>query len=69
MSIKGDIVYVANNKTGKVDTWLCIGEFSRTENGKVRERVCYLSRNGGTIALPKRCVFGTKAEARAALNK
>lgn len=69
MSLKGNIVYTANNKTGKVDTWVCTGEFSRTENGKVRERVCFLSRKSGMIALPKRCVFGTKDEARAALKK
>ena len=69
MSLKGKTVYVANAKTGKVDKWLCIGEFSRTENGKVRERLCYLQGAKKYVTLPKRCVFDTKEAARAALKK
>jgi hypothetical protein len=69
MSLKGKTVYVANNKTGKVDKWKCIGEFSRTENGKVRERLCYLMGVHKYVTLPKRCVFDTKKAALAALKK
>ena len=69
MSFKGQTVYIANAKTGKVDKWKCIGEFSRTENGKVRERICYLKGGEKYVALPKRCVFDTKEAARAALKK
>lgn len=69
MSLKGKTVYVANAKTGKVDTWTCIGEFSRTENGKVKERLCYLMGAQKYVTLPKRCVFETKKAAYAALKK
>ena len=69
MSFKGKTVYVANAKTGKVNTWKCIGEFSRTENGKVRERLCYLMGTQKYVTLPKRCVFETKEAAYAALKK
>ena len=69
MSLKGKTVYVANAKTNKVDKWKCIGEFSRTENGKVRERLCYLMGAQKYVTLPKRCVFDTKEAALAALKK
>ena len=69
MSLKGKTVYVANAKTNKVDKWKCIGEFSRMENGKVRERLCYLQGANKYVTLPKRCVFDTKEAARAALKK
>jgi hypothetical protein len=69
MSFKGKTVYVANAKTGKVDKWTCIGEFSRTENGKVRERLCYLMGTQKYVTLPKRCVFDTKEAVLAALKK
>ena len=69
MSLKGKTVFVANAKTGKVDKWKCIGEFSRTENGKVRERLCYLIGGEKYVTLPKRCVFDTREAARAALKK
>lgn len=69
MSLNGKTVYVANAKTGKVDKWKCIGEYSRTENGKVRERICYLMGGPKCVSLPKRCVFETKEAARAALKK
>ena len=69
MSLKGKTVYVANAKTGKVDKWKCIGEFTRTENGKVKERLYYLQGANKYVTLPKRCVFETKEAARAALKK
>lgn len=69
MSLKGKTVYVANAKTNKVDRWVCIGEFNRTENGKVRERLCYLQGAKKYVTLPKRCVFDTREAARAALKK
>lgn len=69
MSLKGKTVYVANAKTGKVDKWKCIGEFSRTENGRVKARLCYLMGGKKCVTLPKRCVFDTKEAARAALKK
>ena len=69
MSLKGKTVYVANAKTGKVDKWKCIGEFTRTENGKVKERLYYLQGGDKCVTLPQRCVFETKEAARAALKK
>ena len=69
MTMKDKTVYVANAKTGKVDVFKCIGEFSRTENGKVRERLCYLICGRRYVVLPKRCVFDTREAARAALRK
>lgn len=69
MSFKGKTVYVANAKTNKVDTWKCIGEFSRMENDKVRERLCYLMGVRKYVTLPKRCVFETREAALAALKK
>ena len=69
MSLNGKTVYVANAKTGKVDKWKCIGEFSRTENGKVKERVCFLMGATKYVTLPKRCVFETRKAALAALKK
>ena len=69
MSIKGKTVYVANAKTGKVDKWKCIGEFNTVENGKFKERLCYLQGGDRYVTLPRRCVFDTKEAARAALEK
>ena len=69
MPLNGKTVFVANAKTGKVDRWKCIGEFNRTENGKVKERLCYLMGNQKYVTLPKRCVFDTREAALAALKK
>jgi len=69
MSLKGKTVYVANAKTGKVDSWTCIGEFSTQENGKVKERLCYLQGRKKYVTLPRRCVFDTREAALAALMK
>lgn len=69
MSLNGKTVYVANAKTGKVDKWKCIGEFNRTENGKVIERLCYLVGSQKYVTLPKRCVFESREAALAVLKK
>jgi hypothetical protein len=62
-------VFVANAKTGKVDKWRLVGEFNTQENGKFKERLCFLAGSKGIVTLPKRCVFDTKEAARAALKK
>ena len=69
MSFKGKTVYVANAKTGKVDRWLCIGEFNTVTNGNFKERLCYLQGTNKYVTLPRRCVFDTKEAALAALKK
>ena len=69
MGLEGKTVYVANARTGKVDRWKCIGEFSRVENGRIVESLCYLMGTQKYVSLPKRCVFETREAARAALNK
>ena len=69
MGLDGKTVYVANAKTGKVDRWKCIGEYSRVENGKVVERLYYLMGTQKYVSLPERCVFETREAARAALRK
>ena len=67
MTLKGKTVFVPDTKTGKVNKWTCIGEFSRTENGRVVERLCYLMGAQKYITLPKRRVFETREAARVAL--
>lgn len=69
MTYKGATVYTANTKTGKVSKWTCIGEFSRTENGRVIERLCYLMGGQKYLTLPKRRVYDTRKAARAALRR
>lgn len=69
MSLKGKTVYVANAKTNKVDRWLCIGEFNTVENGRFKERLCYLQGTNKYVTLPRRCVFDTREAALAALKK
>lgn len=69
MDYKGKVVYVANAKTGKVDKWRCIGEFSYQASGKITERRCFLAKGKYSCSLPKRCVFDTREAALAALKK
>lgn len=62
-------VFVANAKTGKVDKWTLVGEFNTQENGKFKERLCFLAGGNRFVTLPRRCVFNTKEAALAALRK
>ena len=62
-------VYVANARTGKVDRWKCIGEFTSCVNGQVKEGVCYLRKGSRYVSLPKRCCFDTEEAALAVLKK
>lgn len=69
MSFKGKTVFIVSAKTGRVSAWQCIGEFSRTENGTVRERLCYLKGAEKYLTLPKRRVFDTYEAAKASIGK
>ena len=69
MSLKGKTVFIVSAKNGKISAWQCIGEFSRTENGKVIERLCYLKGVEKYLTLPKRRVFDTYEAAKASRDK
>lgn len=64
-----DTVYIVNSKTNAVERWTMIGEYNTVKNGKLRNRLCYLSNGKRFLALPRKRVFDTREAARAASKK
>lgn len=59
----GDKVYVVNAKTNKVDEWIFDGYVIMP-----KEPFCRLLNGDKFCALPKRCVFENKAQAKKVLR-
>ena len=63
----GKTVYTVNNKTNKVDEWICNGEMTCIYQGE-KQRVCFLQNGKKQLVLPKKCVYLSAEKAREVAN-
>ena len=63
----GKTVYTVNNKTNKIDEWICNGEITGIYHGK-NERLCFLQNGKKQVVLPKRCVYLSVEKTREVAN-